>query len=216
MVPERERGPIIETQNERDGADGHRYVLPPFCVMFGFVIRRLVTLLPTLLGITFAVFLMVHLVPGDPAQVMLGERATPESLAVLRQELGLDQPWYVQLGRYLSGLASGDLGRSIKSHTPVVEELVARFPATFELTLASMLLACLIGLTAGVLSATRRNSAWDFAGLAASLAGVSMPIFLVRSDSDSGIFGGPGVVSRGRAIECDDVRRARDGSFRDR
>ena len=145
--------------------------------MIGFVIRRLVTLLPTLLGITFAVFLMVHLVPGDPAQVMLGERATTESLAVLRQELGLDQPWYVQLGRYLSGLASGDLGRSIKSHTPVVEELVARFPATFELTLASMLLACLIGLSAGVLSATRRNSAWDFAGLAASLAGVSMPIF---------------------------------------
>ncbi len=145
--------------------------------MIGYVLRRLISLVPTLLGITIAVFLMVHLVPGDPAQVMLGERATPESLALLRQELGLDRPWYVQLGHYVMGLASGDLGRSIKSHTPIAEELAARFPATFELTLASMLLACIIGLSAGVLSATRRNSVWDFAGLTASLAGVSMPIF---------------------------------------
>jgi len=145
--------------------------------MAGFVLRRLTTIVPTLLGITVAVFLMVHLVPGDPAQVMLGERATLESLEVLRRELGLDQPWYVQLGRYLGGLASGDLGRSIKSHTPVSAELATRFPATFELTLAAMVLACAIGLVAGVLSATRRNSIWDFAGLAASLAGVSMPIF---------------------------------------
>lgn len=145
--------------------------------MLRYLFHRILMLLPTLLGISVAVFLMVQMVPGDPAQVILGERATPESLERLRQELGLDQPVHVQLGRYLGGLVTGDLGRSIKSHALVSEELVARFPATFELTLVSMLFACSIGVTIGVLSAIRRGSAIDGLGMTVSLAGVSMPIF---------------------------------------
>ncbi|HCK09382.1 MAG: peptide ABC transporter permease [Gemmatimonadetes bacterium] len=145
--------------------------------MIWYLIRRVALLIPTLLGISVAVFLMVQMVPGDPALVMLGERATPESLEMLRQELGLDQPVHVQLWRYLKGLITGDLGRSIKSHTQVRDELTARFPATFELTVVSMLFACGIGVTIGVISAVRRGSVLDALGMTASLAGVSMPIF---------------------------------------
>lgn len=142
-----------------------------------YILKRLLALIPTLLGITVLVFLMVHLVPGDPAQVMLGERASAETLAALRQELGLDQPLHVQFGRYLGDLLQGDFGRSIKSHERIAVELGARFPATLELTLVSMVLACLIGLSAGILSAIRRGTMWDYVGMIASLAGVSLPIF---------------------------------------
>jgi peptide/nickel transport system permease protein len=143
----------------------------------GYLTRRVFLLLPTLLGISITVFLMVQMIPGDPAQVMLGERATPESLDLLRQELGLDQPMHVQLGRYLYGLARGDLGRSIKSHTAVSAELTSRFPATLELTLVSMFFACAIGISAGVVSAVRKGTLIDAIGMTSSLAGVSMPIF---------------------------------------
>ena len=145
--------------------------------MIRYLTQRLAMMIPTLLGISVAVFLMIQLVPGDPAQVILGERATPESLKLLRQELGLDQPVYVQLGRDLGGLLTGDLGRSIKSHTAVSDDLLARFPATFELTVVSMLFACAIGVSIGVLSAVRRGTVLDAIGMTASLAGVSMPIF---------------------------------------
>lgn len=145
--------------------------------MKSYIIKRVLSLIPTLLGITILVFLMVHLVPGDPAQVMLGERASAQTLAELRKELGLDQPLYVQFGRYLGDLVQGDLGRSIKSHERIVVELQARFPATLELTMVSMVLACLIGLSAGIISAIRRGTVWDYVGMTASLAGVSLPIF---------------------------------------
>ena len=142
-----------------------------------YILKRLLALIPTLLGITVLVFLMVHLVPGDPAQVMLGERASAESLAALRHNLGLDQPLHVQFGRYISELAQGDLGRSIKSHERISVELMARFPATMELTLVCMVFACIVGIGAGIVSAVRRGTWWDYIGMTASLAGVSMPIF---------------------------------------
>ena len=142
-----------------------------------YILKRLLALIPTLLGITVLVFFMVHLVPGDPAQIMLGERASAESLAALRRDLGLDQPLHVQFGRYLSDLLQGDLGRSIKSHERVSVELMARFPATMELTFASMVFACILGIGAGVASAVRRGTWWDYIGMTASLAGVSVPIF---------------------------------------
>ena len=145
--------------------------------MRSFILKRLLLLAPTLLGISVLVFLMVHLVPGDPAQVMLGERASAQALETLRHDLGLDQPLHVQYGRYLAGLLQGDLGRSIKSHERISVELLARFPATLELTLASMLLAVGVGIGAGVLSATRRGTLFDYVGMTASLVGVSMPIF---------------------------------------
>jgi len=142
-----------------------------------FVTKRVLLLFPTLLGICVLVFLMVHLVPGDPAQVMLGERASAKSLEALRRELGLDQPMHVQFGRYVLGLVQGDMGRSIKTHERVSTELLARFPATVELTLASMVLAVAIGMLAGILSAVRKGSWLDYVGMTASLVGVSMPIF---------------------------------------
>ena len=145
--------------------------------MTAYVAKRLLLLVPTVLGISVLVFLMIHLVPGDPAQVMLGERASPESLEAMRTQLGLDRPLHVQFGRYLAGLLQGDLGRSIKTHERIATELTARFPATLELTLVSMALACAIGLTAGVLSASRKGSVLDYLGMTASLVGVSMPIF---------------------------------------
>ncbi|MFT5365253.1 MAG: peptide/nickel transport system permease protein [Candidatus Latescibacterota bacterium] len=142
-----------------------------------YIIKRILALVPTLLGITVLVFLMVHLVPGDPAQVMLGERASAETLEALRQDLGLDQPLHVQFARYLGDLLQGDFGRSIKSRERISAELIARFPATLELALVSMVLACFIGLGAGIVSAIRRNTVWDYVGMTVSLAGVSLPIF---------------------------------------
>ena len=142
-----------------------------------FIIKRLLMLVPTLLGILALVFLMIHLVPGDPAQVMLGERASAKALEALRHQLGLDQPLHIQFGRYLGDLVQGDLGRSMKSRERISVELLDRFPATMELTLVAMLFAVSLGLLAGIISANRRGTLLDYAGMTASLAGVSMPIF---------------------------------------
>jgi peptide/nickel transport system permease protein len=142
-----------------------------------YVLRRLALLVPTLLGMSILTFSLIHLVPGDPAQVMLGERATPEAIANLRLELGLDRPLYVQYGRFLGGLLTGDLGRSLKTREKIVVEMAERFPATFELALAAILFAALFGVTAGILAARWRRSFFDVFVMAGSLAGVSMPIF---------------------------------------
>src|SRR5438034_6682004 len=145
--------------------------------MLGYLASRLALLVPTLLGISIVVFLMVHLVPGDPAVVMLGERARPEALAQLRTEMGLDRPLYVQYGRFLSDLVHLDLGRSVKTHERVTVEIAQRFPATFELTVAAMVLATVFGILAGVASAARPRSWLDYTGMVGALVGVSMPIF---------------------------------------
>lgn len=145
--------------------------------MHRYIAHRLLLLIPTLLGISALVFLMIHLVPGDPAQVMLGERASAESLEQLRHELGLDQPLHVQFVRYVEGLVQGDLGRSMKTHELVSTELANRFPATLELTLAAMVFSIVLGIGAGVLSAVKRGTLLDALGMTASLVGVSMPIF---------------------------------------
>ena len=145
--------------------------------MLPYVLRRLALLVPTLLGMSVLTFSLIHLVPGDPAQVMLGERATPEAIAALRSELGLDRPLYVQYGRFLAGLATGDLGRSLKTREKIVIEMADRFPATFELALAAIFFAALFGVTAGILAARWRRSFFDVFVMAGSLAGVSMPIF---------------------------------------
>jgi ABC-type dipeptide/oligopeptide/nickel transport system permease component len=142
-----------------------------------YVLRRLVLLVPTLLGMSILTFSLIHLVPGDPAQVMLGERATPEAIANLRKELGLDRPLYVQYGRFLGGLLTGDLGRSLKTREKIVIEMAERFPATFELALAAILFSGVFGVFAGILAARYRRSFFDVFVMAGSLAGVSMPIF---------------------------------------
>lgn len=145
--------------------------------MYRFVLKRLIALLPTLAGISLLVFLMLYLVPGDPAQVMLGERANAESLAELRATMGLDQPFHVQFYRFFTGLLRGDLGRSIRTHEKITTELVQRFPATFELTVASMLLAVVVGIAAGLWAAVRRGKIADLLSMILATAGISIPVF---------------------------------------
>ena len=145
--------------------------------MYRFVLNRLISLVPTLIGISMVVFLMLHMVPGDPAQVMLGERANAESLAELRATMGLDQPFHVQFYRFFAGLLSGDLGRSIRSHEKITTELLQRFPATCELTLSSMLLAMTVGISAGLWAAVNRGKMADLLSMILATAGISMPVF---------------------------------------
>lgn len=145
--------------------------------MLQFVGRRLLALVPVLLGVTFVAFYAMYLTPGDPALLVLGERATPERVEALRRDLGLDRPFVVQYGVFLGRLVQGNLGRSTQTNNPVVEDILQRFPATIELTLAAMLIACTAGITAGVVSAVRQYSMLDYAAMVGSLVGVSMPIF---------------------------------------
>ena len=145
--------------------------------MTAFILRRLALLVPTVFGISVLVFLMIYLVPGDPAQVMLGERANAETLAALRQELGLDQPFHVQLGRFFADLLRGDLGRSFRTHELITVEIFDRFPATCELTLAAMCFAIAGGLGLGMAAAVRRGGLVDHLSMTAATAGISMPVF---------------------------------------
>jgi peptide/nickel transport system permease protein len=123
------------------------------------------------------VFVISRLTPGDPARIILGERATPEALARLRDALGLNEPLPVQFGRYLARAVQGDLGRSIQSNERVIVDLATRFPATMELTLGAMFIASTVGVLTGVLAAVRRNSWFDGASMFIALFGFSMPIF---------------------------------------
>ncbi|WP_104990620.1 ABC transporter permease [Deinococcus sp. NW-56] len=156
--------------------------------MGSYVIRRLLRTLLVMIGISVVVFAFVRSIPGDPATALLGERATPAAAAALREQLGLNKPWFInfanpanpldaQFPRYVGQLLQGDLGSGLKSNIPVRDELAARFPATAELSLAALLFALLVGLPAGILAALRRNSGWDNAATTISLVGVSMPVF---------------------------------------
>jgi len=142
-----------------------------------YIIRRLLLLVPVLIGISVITFAMMRLIPGDPAQIMLGEHATQEAVAEIRQRMGLDDPLPVQYLRYIESVLRLDLGRSIKTNRPVLQEIGQRLPATVELTLGAMLVACLVGIPAGILAAYRHNSVFDLATMFGSLLGVSMPIF---------------------------------------
>ncbi|MFP5501085.1 MAG: ABC transporter permease [Candidatus Sericytochromatia bacterium] len=145
--------------------------------MLGFIFRRLLLLIPILLGVTIVVFAAVQAIPGDAAQLMLGEKATPQALAALRKELGLDQPLHVQYLTFLGHLLQGDLGRSVQTGNPVTWELMGRFPATVELALSALGIAVAVGMPLGILAAVRRNSLVDYLAMGGSLLGVSMPIF---------------------------------------
>ncbi|MFC3862684.1 ABC transporter permease [Deinococcus antarcticus] len=153
--------------------------------MGSYLIRRLFRTLLVMIGISLVVFVFVRSIPGDPATAMLGERATPEAAAALREQLGLNKPWFFNPGnpldaqypKYLNALLHGDLGAGIKSNIPVKDDLKTRFPATAELSIAAMGFALLIGLPAGILAAIRRNSIWDNLATTISLVGVSMPVF---------------------------------------
>src|SRR5687767_9658373 len=115
--------------------------------MFAFITRRLLESIPVLLGVSIVVFLFLRLIPGDPAVVLLGERASPQSIQRLRENMGLNQPLHVQYARFVSQLARGDLGRSIRTGLPVLEEARGRFPATIELASTALVIAVVLGVT---------------------------------------------------------------------
>jgi dipeptide transport system permease protein len=146
--------------------------------MLRFVLTRLLTMVPTFLGITLLVFLLIHLIPGDPVEVLMGERGvTPAEHAEALHRLGLDAPLPVQYGHYLVHAVRGDLGTSLVSGTSVMQEFLVRFPATLELSLCALLFALAIGVPAGVVAALRRGTAVDHGVMGTALAGYSMPIF---------------------------------------
>jgi ABC-type dipeptide/oligopeptide/nickel transport system permease component len=142
-----------------------------------YVAARLVQLLFVLLGVSVVVFVTMHLLPGDVAQLLLGDHATNEQLQRLREQLGLDQPVWVQYARFMREALRGDLGISIQSNRPALDDVLATFPVTLQLALASLLLASLSGVPIGVLSAVRRGSRFDTVVMTLTLFGVSMPIF---------------------------------------
>jgi peptide/nickel transport system permease protein len=144
-----------------------------------FVVRRLLLLVPILLGLSLLVFLWIRALPGTPAEALLGDRATEESIEQARDQYGLDDPLYVQYWRYVQTIAEGDLGTSITTHRAVTDEIKDRFPATIELTFAAMLFAVTIGLPLGFFAAKRHGSLFDSGSLVLSLIGVSIPIFFL-------------------------------------
>ena len=146
--------------------------------MLRFALTRLSLVVPTFIGITLLVFVLIRLIPGDPIETMAGERGIdPARLAQLRKDYGFDQPVLVQYGFYLSRLVHGDFGRSIVTHEPVIAEFQSLFPATVELSICAILFALCIGLPAGIIAAVRRNSIFDHGVMGISLTGYSMPIF---------------------------------------
>ena len=147
--------------------------------MLRFVVRRLLLLVPILLGLSLLVFLWIRALPGTPAEALLGDRATEESIEQARDQYGLDDPLYVQYWRYVQTIAEGDLGTSITTHRAVTDEIKDRFPATIELTFAAMLFAVTIGLPLGFFAAKRHGSLFDSGSLVLSLIGVSIPIFFL-------------------------------------
>jgi ABC-type dipeptide/oligopeptide/nickel transport system permease component len=145
--------------------------------MLTFVLRRLLLAVPVLLGVVFVIMLTIDLLPGDAVALMLGEHATPEAVAKLRDHLGLDKPFAVRYLDYVARVARGDLGRSIQQNRPVAAELADAWPATLQLTLAALAIATLLGVAAGVASAVWPNSVFDALARLGSLFGLSMPIF---------------------------------------
>ena len=142
-----------------------------------YLFRRLLLTIPVLVGVATLVFSLIHFIPGDPAQAMLGEGAAPEDVAQLRARLGLDKPLLVQYGAFLQGLVRGDLGVSLRNDQPVLQQILERMPATAELAFASMAVAVLIAIPLGIIAAVWRGTAVDHGAMTLSLVGISVPNF---------------------------------------
>ena len=144
---------------------------------YRYILKRLLIVVPTLIGASIIVFMLIHIIPGDPVTVMLGERATEAARQALIQKMGLDQPLHIQFWNWFSGAMQGDFGTSIRSNTPVLTEILTRLPATVELALVSTAIAVFFGIIFGVTAARYRNSPVDQMAIGFSLLGVSIPIF---------------------------------------
>ena len=145
--------------------------------MFEYIAKRLLLLVPVLLGVSLVIFLSIRLVPGDPAEALAGEFADEEYIAEIRRIYHLDKPIHIQYIMYMKRALKGDLGRSILSDLPVLKEVTTRFLNTLQLAFWAMLLATILGLLAGVISATRPYSKFDYSCMTGSLLGISMPSF---------------------------------------
>jgi len=142
-----------------------------------YIIKRLLQIIPVILGVTLIAFALIHLAPGDPVRTMLGQHATQLEIDEIRAKYGLDQPLYVQYFIWLGDVLKGDLGRSILSHEQVTTEIASRFPNTIELAIAAMIFAIVIGVVAGIISATKQYSVADYSVMGIALFGISMPVF---------------------------------------
>ncbi len=147
--------------------------------MAKYILRRFIEALPVIFGVSVLVFLLLHFIPGDPATVMLGERASEENVQALRERLGLNRPLPEQYVIWIGNILQGDLGRTIKGNIPVSDEIRNRFPATVELSLFALTLATLIGVPVGIVSAVRRSSVIDTVSMLGALIGVSIPVFVL-------------------------------------
>jgi peptide/nickel transport system permease protein len=147
--------------------------------VLGYIAQRLLQTIPVLFVVSVTVFSLVHLIPGDPVQVMAGESQDPEVVAAMRHDLGLDRPIYEQYVTWLGNALRGDLGNSVRTRQPVTEMIIERAGPTLQLTVIALLLALAVSLPAGAIAATRRNSGVDVSATTVSLFGVSMPNFLI-------------------------------------
>jgi peptide/nickel transport system permease protein len=146
--------------------------------MIRYLINRLLQSIPTVLLVSVLVFLMLHFIPGDPAEIFIGEnRSTPELLAKIREDMGLNRPLYEQYLSFLWNALHGDLGKSLNSNRPVLDEILLRLPSTLELAFAAMLLAAVLGLSLGILAALRHNTVVDTVAMTAALIGISLPVY---------------------------------------
>lgn len=147
--------------------------------MIRFIVRRLLQLIPTLFGLSLLLFLWLHRLPGGPETAILGERGTPATRAAIRHSMGLDQPIWVQYGRFMRRLLTGDLGNSISTKRPVTTEFLERFPGTVELTLVALALAIGVGIPLGYFAARRRGNWLDHLSVGGALLGICIPIFFL-------------------------------------
>jgi peptide/nickel transport system permease protein len=145
--------------------------------MLMFIIRRLVQTIPVIIGVTFVVFFIMQLVPGDPAVLLAGEGASKDTIEAIREQLGLNRPLYVQYFDYLMNLANGDFGVSLKNSQPVLDEILVRLPITLELALFSILITIVLGMGAGIISAVKPYSMQDVGVMLVALIGISLPSF---------------------------------------
>ena len=147
--------------------------------MSQYIFRRIVESFPVIIGVSILVFLMVHLIPGDPATTLLGERATDENIARLREQWGLNEPLHEQYFIWVGNIVQGNLGNSRRGNVPIASELRTRFPATIELSLTALTIATVLGIPIGIFSAIKRNSWFDTGSMFGALFGVSIPIFVL-------------------------------------
>jgi peptide/nickel transport system permease protein len=146
--------------------------------MTRYLARRLLQAIPTVLLVSILVFLMLQAIPGDPAEIFLGDsRSTPEMLERIREEMGLNRPIHVQYLSYMWNAVRGDLGTSLNNKRPVLDEILTRLPSTLELTAAAMLISTTLGLGLGIIAALRHNTLIDSAAMIVALVGISMPVY---------------------------------------